>query len=214
MDQFTVTGSMASQPVSNALIGIPKHVVVKFDDYADVNVRLKTFNSWPPGIKITGEIMANAGFYYTGQSDVVVCYACGVVAKDWHAEDEPIVEHIRFRNNCRYVNFIKSEKFIKNALKTFSKDKVLLDSNDMFSYHERPKEKPVIGDDEIKKDTSEGQEIKKVSDSRACIVCLDNEVDMLLWPCRHIVCNFCGLRLTNCPVCRHKIENSCKIFFS
>ena len=35
----------------------------------------------------------------------------------------------------------------------------------MFSYHVRPNDKPVIGDNEIKEDTSEEQEIKKVSDS-------------------------------------------------
>jgi len=55
----------------------------------------------------------------------------------------------------------------------------------------------------------------KGSDTKLCKVCMENEIDMLLLPCRHlVVCRRCSAKVKTCPVCREHIETTIEVFQS
>ena len=179
---------------------IPGHNKVKHVQYAELKDRMRSFYFWPPGLKQSAEDMARAGFFHTERGDEVVCYACGVIATKWLPEDEPLIEHIKFNNNCGFISGTQSKKFIKEVL----------ERADIKNHVLEPETKP-SQDPQERIDT----EITVTEDRRKCIICFEREADFLFWPCKHLAtCQLCGIRLTDCLICRHKIVRSCKIFYS
>jgi len=48
---------------------------------------------------------------------------------------------------------------------------------------------------------------------KCCCICFDNQVNILLFPCRHaIICDICINSLNECPLCRKIIRSYFKIF--
>lgn len=54
---------------------------------------IKIFANWPVQLNQRVGDMADAGFFYTGIRDLVVCFSCGVECCDWFRENKPWVEH-------------------------------------------------------------------------------------------------------------------------
>ena len=71
--------------------------------YADYIKRLSTYEDWPIANVQSKEHMAQAGFYYTGYSDKVVCFHCNLGLKKWLAKDNPVQEHARNKPSCRFL---------------------------------------------------------------------------------------------------------------
>lgn len=72
--------------------------------------RLVTFGSWPICLTQDPNDLVLAGFYYTGISDHVRCYQCGLGFRNWLRENHPMVEHARHNPYCLYVlNTIPTE---------------------------------------------------------------------------------------------------------
>jgi hypothetical protein len=47
----------------------------------------------------------------------------------------------------------------------------------------------------------------------SCVVCMDNLVNLVCLPCRHLaLCSFCGHSVDSCPICRSRIEDRMQIF--
>jgi hypothetical protein len=67
-------------------------------------VRVKTFERWSKQIGPGKEVLALAGFFYTGLDDKVQCMACGVELQGWEATDEPWAEHGKWSPNGIYLN--------------------------------------------------------------------------------------------------------------
>lgn len=65
--------------------------------------RLHTFEYWSKQIRPKKEALAKAGFYYTGTTDKVTCFACGVNVASWEPEDEPWTEHEKWSPACIYL---------------------------------------------------------------------------------------------------------------
>ena len=58
-------------------------------------------------------------------------------------------------------------------------------------------------------------EEKTESDENMCKICYENTMDVLLYPCGHVViCAGCAQKLSDCPVCRKAITDIVKIFKS
>ena len=62
-------------------------------------------NAWPhtPSTAPAPTILADAGFYYTGLSDRVRCFQCGLVLHSWEANGMPYHAHARFSPRCPYM---------------------------------------------------------------------------------------------------------------
>ncbi|CAO1396288.1 unnamed protein product [Diamesa tonsa] len=62
-------------------------------DYELYSERLKTFTSWPIGIKQRPEELSAAGFYYSGCGDELLCYSCGLEMCQLEPDANPWVKH-------------------------------------------------------------------------------------------------------------------------
>ncbi|XP_063622095.1 death-associated inhibitor of apoptosis 1-like [Cydia splendana] len=70
---------------------VPPHP--RYNTEAD---RLRTFKDWPKSMKQKPEELAEAGFYYIGQSDKTKCFYCDGSLKDWEEDDVPWEVHARW----------------------------------------------------------------------------------------------------------------------
>ncbi|XP_005109671.1 putative inhibitor of apoptosis [Aplysia californica] len=72
-------------------------------------IRFGTFVGWPgsdihcKSVKPSAIDLAKTGFYFTGSSDEVCCFACGLVVKDWERHHDPIVVHATRSPRCPMV---------------------------------------------------------------------------------------------------------------
>ncbi|XP_052809741.1 baculoviral IAP repeat-containing protein 7-like isoform X2 [Mya arenaria] len=64
--------------------------------------RLQTYTGWPHSTP-TPYSLASAGFFYTGQHDLVRCHHCGIGLKDFSPVDDPMTEHIIHADNCDFL---------------------------------------------------------------------------------------------------------------
>lgn len=67
--------------------------------------RLKTFTilDWPYRCNLSIVDLAEAGFHYTGTSDVVKCFLCRTSLHDWKSTDVPSEEHQKYSPSCPFV---------------------------------------------------------------------------------------------------------------
>ena len=55
--------------------------------------RLATFQNWPRQKSLDKFSLAKAGLYYTGESDIVKCFACRVRLHQWLINESALEEH-------------------------------------------------------------------------------------------------------------------------
>jgi len=74
-------------------------------DLSEATSRLKTFTifNWPFKTQTSLLDFAEAGLYYTGESDIVKCFLCNVSMGGWEPGDSPSGEHKRINPTCRLV---------------------------------------------------------------------------------------------------------------
>lgn len=80
--------------------------------------RLETFKeNWPKFFHMRPENLVPAGFYYTQIGDMVQCFYCSIMIKDWAETDNVWVEHRKHSPECFFltmagppcVNDVKTE---------------------------------------------------------------------------------------------------------
>lgn len=64
--------------------------------------RLRSFENWPLSY-IEPEKLAAAGFYYLGEGDKVKCFECNIEICQWVENDDPMEDHKRWSNRCRFI---------------------------------------------------------------------------------------------------------------
>ena len=76
--------------------------------------------NWP-GERIEADptLMADAGFYYLGDSDRVKCEYCNGGLKNWERYDDPWMEHAKWFLLCEYLLKNKGVDFVKAVVKNF-----------------------------------------------------------------------------------------------
>lgn len=75
---------------------------VNLELYKSEASRLETFSGWPHRV-IRPADLANAGFIYTGERDMVRCVFCGQYVGNWEDDDFPMVEHRTLFPNCPFM---------------------------------------------------------------------------------------------------------------
>ena len=65
--------------------------------------RLQSYINWPVTAEAYPSSLSRAGFYYTGDSDIVSCFCCAIRVGHWLRTDLPLHEHTRHSPDCRFV---------------------------------------------------------------------------------------------------------------
>ena len=73
-------------------------------NYSCLENRISTYSTnWDVTTKPAVRDMAEAGFYYTGRSDIVRCFTCGLQLEKWFQSDIPLKEHQAHREECEFL---------------------------------------------------------------------------------------------------------------
>ena len=65
--------------------------------------RLLSFQLWPTNAKAYAFQLSRSGFYYNGEADEVICFACEGKIRDWQERDVPMQKHIQQFPKCPFV---------------------------------------------------------------------------------------------------------------
>ncbi|KAJ8314750.1 hypothetical protein KUTeg_006900 [Tegillarca granosa] len=97
----------------------------KHENFAVESTRLMTFSrlGWDTRMYQTPEMLAAAGFFYTGTCDNVKCFFCDGGIRNWQPGDDPWTEHARYFPNCYYVKLVKGQDFIKKIHEKYNNEK-------------------------------------------------------------------------------------------
>ncbi|XP_078531418.1 baculoviral IAP repeat-containing protein 1-like [Lissotriton helveticus] len=67
-------------------------------------VRLESFKTWPEEAHADAAALSKAGFFYTGMTDTVQCFSCGLTVSMFEPEDDPWTEHVKYNSSCMYYS--------------------------------------------------------------------------------------------------------------
>uniref|UniRef100_T1L628 RING-type domain-containing protein n=2 Tax=Tetranychus urticae TaxID=32264 RepID=T1L628_TETUR len=159
------------------------HVVARFPQYVTIESRLATFKDWP-NPAITPLELAEAGFFYSGQSDLVTCFHCANSLLEWIKNDNAWVNHALFSPCCTFIYIMCGVRFIESV--TGRNDSV----------------RPVI------------TKVEPANSRYTCKVCLEKEVGCCFYPCDHAVtCIDCTPGVATCPLCRSFVAGVFRLKF-
>lgn len=65
--------------------------------------RLISFRDWPKYIQQRPRVLAASGFYYKGRGDIVQCFCCGGIVRQWLVNDDPWLEHMKHFPTCYHI---------------------------------------------------------------------------------------------------------------
>lgn len=170
---------------------------VAYPDYRIPSKRMNSFGSWPVGIKQKPENLSDAGFFYNGQSDITICFSCGLVVNEWEEADDPWIVHKSLaEKDCAYLRLNQSQ--IKKAEKKIEQIKEGSYSKPLKTNH----------DD----DDSE----EEIDNETMCKICFKRKSSLVFLPCKHVaVCGQCVFGIgKNCPICRSPIEESIALIYA
>lgn len=168
-----------------------------YPEYRLPSSRLESFNLWPQTIPLKPETLSEAGFFYSGQSDVTICFACGLYIGKWENDDNPWVEHKKLlTKDCSYINM--NQDTVKQQQKQY-------------------KELQMSKSEDSGIDLSEDYDHEEIDQTSVCKICLKHKSSIVFLPCRHMaVCGQCVFGIENniCPICRTEITEKIEVFQS
>ncbi|NWZ82699.1 BIR7B protein, partial [Poecile atricapillus] len=163
----------------------------EYPEMVTEEMRLSTFDNWPQNSNVHPDQLARAGFFYTGQGDVVRCFYCDGGVRSWSFGDDPWREHAKWYPECEFLLHSKGREFVNSVQATFST--TLLAPSQL----------------------STEEQLRRLQEERMCKVCMDKDVSVVFVPCGHLVaCGECALNLRLCPICRAVIQGSVRAFMS
>lgn len=170
---------------------------IEYSEYKLLVKRLKSFETWPVGIKQRPQELAEAGFFYNGHSDTTICFSCDLHLSRWEPEDNIWLEHKKHtKNNCEFLNL----------------------NHEIVKLNEQNYEELKENNCEIKLLSGESAESPKneVQFESRCKVCLERMSSVLFLPCKHVaVCGQCVFGINaECPICRTPINERIKLYYA
>ena len=84
---------------------------LKYSQYASASTRRRSFYNWPY-LTQRPDALSDAGFFYFGKGDHVMCFHCGNGLRNWLVGENPWIEHARYYPHCQFVRIHKSPNFV------------------------------------------------------------------------------------------------------
>ncbi|KAF4529125.1 hypothetical protein B566_EDAN017188 [Ephemera danica] len=179
-----------------------QHVATR--NLARFNLVLLSFINWPVHHPKSATELADAGFFYTGCGDRVICFHCGGGVKDWMSGDSPWVEHSIWFGNCDFLVANKGQQFVEKVKSITSMQNTNKSGFSEISAEVHEYKVEEMKDENINEHKNdEVEEMKKLENSRTCKICFEKELSILFLPCGHLTaCSECAPKMHNCPICR------------
>lgn len=169
-----------------------------FPEYSTELSRLSSFYHWPVSMKQTPKQLTDAGFFYTGRGDRVICFSCGGGLNSWEPDDDPWEQHALHYRKCHYVYLMKGENY---------HDKVKTKISSLTSTKATEIVNATAKTNTALTNTSSLHELMK------CKICYQNDYNTVFLPCGHTLsCIQCALTVKKCPLCRKPIYKKIKIY--
>ncbi|XP_077191937.1 baculoviral IAP repeat-containing protein 7 isoform X2 [Paroedura picta] len=99
-------------------LGMEEALLDNSPEYPDMEMegdRLVTFNTWPSYAPVSAELLARAGFFYTGDGDYVRCFHCDGALRNWERGDDPWMEHARWFPRCKFLLQSRGRDFVRSV---------------------------------------------------------------------------------------------------
>uniref|UniRef100_A0A665TVZ3 RING-type E3 ubiquitin transferase n=1 Tax=Echeneis naucrates TaxID=173247 RepID=A0A665TVZ3_ECHNA len=161
--------------------------------------RLTTFHNWPSEASVQPDVLARAGFFYTGHGDNVKCFYCDGGLRNWEPGDDPWQEHAKWFPRCEFLIQSRGQEYITYRACVFI--------GFVFSFLDVVRQ--------TVNDPSPEELLRQLQEERTCKVCMDKLVSIVFIPCGHlVVCSDCAASLRHCPICRAVIRGSVRAFMS
>jgi hypothetical protein len=77
--------------------------MIKGDAMTTKWARFQSYINFPRESVASPLRLANAGFYYSGSGEEVVCFCCGLRTGVWTQEETPLDVHQRLSPHCRFI---------------------------------------------------------------------------------------------------------------
>lgn len=210
-------------------LGIQRSVKPAHPSFSSYESRLSTYSSWPANVGLNPPVLSDAGFYFTGSEDKVICFHCGGGLNNWEPTDDPWIEHALWFSKCTFLLLRKGQEFVQavqdkqSPLITVGEAKEILSEinkmtvssgNSSFEVRNVCTTEKVI--DENTRSSKEANPNKERSElSRECKICFTEEMSVVFLPCGHVVaCVKCAASLSTCPVCRQQFSGTARIYLS
>ncbi|KAJ0064891.1 hypothetical protein NL108_017309 [Boleophthalmus pectinirostris] len=192
-----------------------------YPEMEEEDTRLTTFHNWPTEASVQPDVLARAGFFYTGHGDNVKCFFCDGGLRNW----EPDVVGGMGMSSIMLspvVQTVLQMGFEANLVESLVKTKYLLTGHfytsvsdlvtDVLQAEEEDRQRAPTS---RVKDPSPEELLKQLQEERTCKVCMDKLVSIVFIPCGHlVVCGDCAASLRHCPICRAVIRGSVRAFMS
>ncbi|XP_042321080.1 baculoviral IAP repeat-containing protein 7 [Sceloporus undulatus] len=198
----------------------------EYPDMEVEEVRLASYRRWPSYAQVSPEMLARAGFFYTGQGDYVRCFHCDGALRNWERGDDPWIEHARWFPRCKFLLRSRGGDFINTIQESYfssSEGSLYQPGQHPASPQESAqreldpcrREIETEHPNETESTLSVEEKLRRLQEERMCKVCMDKDVSIVLVPCGHlVVCSECAPNLRHCPICRGVIRDSMKAFLS
>lgn len=182
-----------------------KQELLEYPEYRLLQKRLNSFETWPVGIKQKPLELANAGFFYSGQSDLVICFTCGVYINQLENTDNPWVEHKRLATKeCNYLAL--NQEIVKKEEEKYEQFKNLQATENEIT---------ALSINDKEEDSFEKKEAEPNFET-VCKICLERKSQVIFLPCRHVaVCGSCVFGIDDkCPICRTEIKEKIQLYYA
>ncbi|CAF1291874.1 unnamed protein product, partial [Rotaria sordida] len=90
----------------------------EYPSYSNIEKRIKSFTfDWVylSGSRLSNQIMAQAGFFYMGGSDVC-CYYCGNKLQNFKPRDCPFEEHATFFPLSDFIQKVRGRDYVNRIM--------------------------------------------------------------------------------------------------
>jgi E3 ubiquitin-protein ligase XIAP len=237
---------LSSSPMSEGILTSDDELMLEpikrpeHPEYMLDSKRLESYTDWPKTMKQKPKDLSDAGFYYTGKGDRVMCFSCGGGLKDWEVDDDPWEQHAMWYSNCSYVKLIKGPEFISQVIKkrdgavdpamagpstssasscygsqTTSPETVPERSEAACLSTVGPSTPPKMSVESAENSQPEDDDENSKKDSKLCKICYVSEYNTAFFPCGHVIaCAKCASSVTKCPLCRQPFTNVMRVYFS
>ncbi|KAK6987141.1 Baculoviral IAP repeat-containing protein 7-B [Biomphalaria glabrata] len=166
-------------------------------DFAMYETRLNTFRTWAHKEVIAPEKLALSGFHFTGESDCVVCFQCGLGLRAWKQGDDVMAEHKKYSPSCPYL-----------ATAADRHEEMWAGSGEETESGTRQSAENI----EVKLLKSENLKLK---DQLLCKMCHKSEIKDVFLPCGELyACSDCSKLVTHCPSCKKQILATVTVYLT